>query len=118
MSDPTAFYEAVRRIATACGSTGWVSSIVGVHNWHLALFDQQAQEEVWGNDRTVRVSWKQEVRAELRQIFNGAAFKLILDECTAIHQRVLRSRVWCVGSARSPGPSPSGSTSSSATACG
>ena len=54
--DPTAFYEAVRRIATACGSTGWVSSIVGVHNWHLALFDQQAQEEVWGNDPTVRVS--------------------------------------------------------------
>jgi FAD/FMN-containing dehydrogenase/Fe-S oxidoreductase len=45
-------------------------------------------------DRTVRVSWKQEIRAQLRQIFNGAAFKLILDECTAIHQRVLRSRVF------------------------
>ena len=48
--DPTLFYEAVRRIASACGSTGWVSSIIGVHNWHLALFDQQAQDEVWGND--------------------------------------------------------------------
>ena len=48
--DPTLFYEAVRRIASACGSTGWVSSIIGVHNWHLALFDQQAQEEVWGDD--------------------------------------------------------------------
>ena len=54
--DPTAFYEAVRRIASACGSTGWVSSIIGVHNWHLALFDQQAQDEVWGSDPTVRVS--------------------------------------------------------------
>ena len=54
--DPTLFYEAVRRIATACGSTGWVGSIVGVHNWHLALFDQQAQEEVWGEDPSVRVS--------------------------------------------------------------
>jgi alkylation response protein AidB-like acyl-CoA dehydrogenase len=54
--DPTVFYEAVRRIATACGSTGWVSSIVGVHNWHLALFDQRAQEEVWGEDPTVRIS--------------------------------------------------------------
>ncbi|HXL60431.1 MAG TPA: acyl-CoA dehydrogenase family protein, partial [Mycobacterium sp.] len=54
--DPTLFYEAVRRIATACGSTGWVSSIIGVHNWHLALFDQQAQEEVWGEDPAVRVS--------------------------------------------------------------
>ncbi|MEM4987068.1 FAD/FMN-binding oxidoreductase [Collimonas sp. H4R21] len=45
-------------------------------------------------DRTVRVSWKQEVRALLRQIFNGASFKLILDECSAIHKRVLRGRVF------------------------
>ncbi|HEX7647873.1 MAG TPA: FAD/FMN-binding oxidoreductase, partial [Noviherbaspirillum sp.] len=45
-------------------------------------------------DRTIRVSWKNEVRAQLRQIFNGAAFKLILDECSAIHKRVLRGRVF------------------------
>lgn len=55
-ADPTVFYEAVRRLASACGSTGWISSIIGVHNWHLALFDQQAQDEVWGEDPTVRVS--------------------------------------------------------------
>jgi FAD/FMN-containing dehydrogenase/Fe-S oxidoreductase len=45
-------------------------------------------------DRTVRISWKQEIRAQMRQIFNGAAFKLILDEITARHQKVLRSRVF------------------------
>jgi len=45
-------------------------------------------------DHTVRVSWKNELRAPLRQIFNGAAYKCILDECTAIHKRVLRSRVF------------------------
>ncbi|MES2151642.1 MAG: FAD/FMN-binding oxidoreductase [Pseudomonadota bacterium] len=45
-------------------------------------------------DRTVRISWKQEIRAQMRQIFNGAAFKQILDECTAVHARVLRSRVF------------------------
>ena len=45
-------------------------------------------------DRTVRVSWKAEVRAHLRQLFNGGAFKLILDECSAIHKRVLRGRVF------------------------
>jgi len=54
--DPTIFYEAVRRIASACGSTGWVASILGVHNWHLAQFDQAAQDEVWGEDASVRVS--------------------------------------------------------------
>jgi FAD/FMN-containing dehydrogenase/Fe-S oxidoreductase len=45
-------------------------------------------------DRTIRVSWKTEVRLVLRHIFNGAAFKLILDECTDIHKKILRSRVF------------------------
>ncbi|MFM0227969.1 DUF3683 domain-containing protein [Paraburkholderia dipogonis] len=45
-------------------------------------------------DRTIRVSWKQEIRAELRQIFNGGEFKPILDEAEAIHKQVLRGRVF------------------------
>ncbi|HEX8404951.1 MAG TPA: DUF3683 domain-containing protein, partial [Duganella sp.] len=45
-------------------------------------------------DRTIRVTWKQEIRAQLRQIFSGAAYKLILDEATAVHKRVLRGRVF------------------------
>ncbi|AOJ11249.1 DUF3683 domain-containing protein [Burkholderia mayonis] len=45
-------------------------------------------------DRTVRISWKQEIRAELRAIFNGGEFKQILDEAQAIHKRMLRGRVF------------------------
>jgi len=45
-------------------------------------------------DRTVRVSWKQEVRLPLRQMFSGAAFRPVLEECAAIHKRVLRGRVF------------------------
>ncbi|MBV8667513.1 MAG: FAD/FMN-binding oxidoreductase [Burkholderiaceae bacterium] len=45
-------------------------------------------------DRTIRVSWKTEVRAQLRQIFGGAAFKPILDACLDIHKKVLRGRVF------------------------
>ena len=48
--DPMSFYEAVRDIASACGSTGWVASILGVHAWQLALFPDQAQADVWGAD--------------------------------------------------------------------
>ncbi|MEV6252537.1 3-hydroxy-9,10-secoandrosta-1,3,5(10)-triene-9,17-dione monooxygenase oxygenase subunit [Nocardia sp. NPDC051911] len=55
-ADPVVFYDTVRKIAGACGSTGWVAGIVGVHNWHLALFAQQAQEDVWGEDTEVRIS--------------------------------------------------------------
>lgn len=64
------------------------------------VFDQRLQSQPDATvfsivqDRTVRVSWKTEVRALLRQIFSGAAFKLILDECTALHKKVLRSRVF------------------------
>ena len=49
-SDPIDFYTAVRDIATACGSTGWVSSVVGVHPWQVALFADEAQQAVWGSD--------------------------------------------------------------------
>ena len=55
-ADPLAFYTAVRLIASACGSTGWVASVVGVHPWQLALFPPQAQEDVWGKDPATRMS--------------------------------------------------------------
>ncbi|WP_067798051.1 3-hydroxy-9,10-secoandrosta-1,3,5(10)-triene-9,17-dione monooxygenase oxygenase subunit [Actinomadura formosensis] len=47
-TDPVAFYEVVREISGACGSTGWVAAILGVHSWHLGLFADEAQREVWG----------------------------------------------------------------------
>lgn len=53
---PVDFYTAVKMIASACGSTGWVASILGVHPWHVALFDGKAQEEVWGSDIDTRIS--------------------------------------------------------------
>src|SRR6266446_2129706 len=41
--DPGTFYRAVLEV-------------VGVHNWHLALFPPQAQEDVWGEDPSIQVS--------------------------------------------------------------
>jgi len=45
-------------------------------------------------DHTLRASWKTQIRAPLQQIFSGSAFGAILTECQAIHQRVLKGRVW------------------------
>jgi FAD/FMN-containing dehydrogenase/Fe-S oxidoreductase len=45
-------------------------------------------------DHTLRASWKTQLRAPLQNIFTGGAFEAILKECTAIHQRVLKGRVW------------------------
>src|SRR6266576_3715263 len=55
-ADPLTFYTAVRLIASACGSTGWVSSVVGLHPWHVGLFPLQAQDEVWGEDPATMIS--------------------------------------------------------------
>jgi 3-hydroxy-9,10-secoandrosta-1,3,5(10)-triene-9,17-dione monooxygenase len=53
---PVTFLAAVRQIASACGSTGWVAGVVGVHPWQLALFPPAAQDEVWGTDPATRMS--------------------------------------------------------------
>ena len=45
-------------------------------------------------DHSLRVSWKDEVRAELGAIFDGIAFRRVVEGFDAVHRRVLRSRVF------------------------
>jgi FAD/FMN-containing dehydrogenase/Fe-S oxidoreductase len=45
-------------------------------------------------DRSIRVSWKVEVRATLARIFVGSVFAPVLESCDAIHKRVLQGRVF------------------------
>ncbi|MBB5136864.1 alkylation response protein AidB-like acyl-CoA dehydrogenase [Thermocatellispora tengchongensis] len=47
---PRDFAEAVMAVAQACGSTGWVCGVGGVHPWEMALCDRRLQQEVWGED--------------------------------------------------------------------
>ena len=44
--------------------------------------------------RSLLASWKRDIRDPLRQIFSGLTYQTILEQCTAIHQRVLKSRVF------------------------
>ncbi|RDT04450.1 flavin-dependent monooxygenase [Burkholderia contaminans] len=48
--DPQAFFDIQMALARGCMSTAWVYGVGGVHNWQLALFDERAQQDVWGND--------------------------------------------------------------------
>ncbi len=45
-------------------------------------------------DRTIRVSWKLEIRNPLRSLFLGGAFAPVLAECEAIQRRLLKGRVF------------------------
>ncbi len=55
-SDPNAFFDVQTTIASACPSSAWVFGVVAVHSWQLALFDEQAQIDVWGDDPKTLVS--------------------------------------------------------------
>jgi FAD/FMN-containing dehydrogenase len=45
-------------------------------------------------DHSLRASWKTQLRAPLQNIFTGDVFKPVIAEFNAIHQRVLKGRVW------------------------
>jgi len=52
--DPEDFFEVQITLAEGCMSTAWVLGVVAIHNWQLALFDERAQQDVWGeNDDTL-----------------------------------------------------------------
>src|SRR5215813_8306844 len=53
--DPDIFYQAVIEVGTVCGSSAWILGVIGVHNWHLAIFPPQAQEDVWGEDDSIQL---------------------------------------------------------------
>jgi FAD/FMN-containing dehydrogenase/Fe-S oxidoreductase len=45
-------------------------------------------------DRSLRISWKTEVKAELAGLFSGTDFAPVMAELQAVHARVLKSRVF------------------------
>jgi len=54
--DPQVFYCVGLEIAKHCMSSAWVLGVVAVHNWQLAVFDDQAAQDVWADDPTTLIS--------------------------------------------------------------
>ncbi|WP_213004091.1 flavin-dependent monooxygenase [Parahaliea maris] len=53
---PEVFFRVQMTLAEGCMSTAWVLGVVAIHNWQLALFDDRAQQDVWGEDSGVLIS--------------------------------------------------------------
>lgn len=53
---PNVFFDVQKAIAEGCMSTGWMFGVVGCHPYELALFPDQAQQEVWGSDTSTLAS--------------------------------------------------------------
>ncbi|MGW5276868.1 acyl-CoA dehydrogenase family protein [Streptomyces sp. NPDC004044] len=47
---PVEFMQAAMAVAAASPSAGWVSGVVGVHPWEIAMMAPRLQEEIWGED--------------------------------------------------------------------
>ena len=54
--DPRVFFEIQMALAEGCMSTAWIYGVIAVHNWQIALFDLQAQEDVWRHDTQVLIA--------------------------------------------------------------
>ncbi|GAA0951254.1 hypothetical protein [Actinocorallia libanotica] len=50
------YAETVIEIGRASASAGWVASVVGVHPWQIALFPEETQAEIWGEDPARRLA--------------------------------------------------------------
>lgn len=40
--------DAIFEASAACGSTGWTTAVLALHQWEVAHLPQEGQEEIWG----------------------------------------------------------------------
>lgn len=50
---PVEFMEAAMEVGHSSPPAGWVTGVVGVHPWEIAMMDPRLQEEIWGEDHDV-----------------------------------------------------------------
>ncbi|WP_027873580.1 acyl-CoA dehydrogenase family protein [Spongiibacter marinus] len=53
---PQQFFDVQQTLAEGCMSTAWVLGVVAIHNWQLGMFDDRAQQDVWGDDDSTLIS--------------------------------------------------------------
>lgn len=68
---PNVFYKIQMALAEACMSTAWVYGVVGVHNWQLALYDDQAQKDVWAQNSSTLISSSYMPKAHVQKVQHG-----------------------------------------------
>ena len=65
------FLDAIVALSTASPSAGWVAGVIGVHPWQLALFSDEAQQEMWGQDPQRMHSSSYNPTGKVRRVAGG-----------------------------------------------
>jgi 3-hydroxy-9,10-secoandrosta-1,3,5(10)-triene-9,17-dione monooxygenase len=69
--DPQVFYDVQMTLAEGCMSTAWVYGVIGVHPFQLGLFDDRAQQDVWGKDEATLVSSSYQPVGKVERVEGG-----------------------------------------------
>ena len=72
--DPQVFFEVQMALAQGCMSTAWIYGVIAVHNWQIALFDLQAQEDVWNDDTSVLIASSYMPVGKVEEVDGGFKF--------------------------------------------
>lgn len=54
--NPNVYFDILRTLAEGCMSSAWIYGVIGCHPYELALFHDEAQQDVWGADNSTLVS--------------------------------------------------------------
>ncbi|MGZ4493364.1 MAG: acyl-CoA dehydrogenase [Nocardioides sp.] len=65
------YADAVIEVGRNSASAGWVSSVVGVHPWQIALFPEQTQDEIWGEDPDRRIASSYTPTGRIEKVAGG-----------------------------------------------
>ncbi|MEH6550484.1 MAG: flavin-dependent monooxygenase [Pseudomonadales bacterium] len=71
---PNVFFEVQMKLAEGDMSAAWVLGVVAIHNWQMALFDDQAAQDVWGQDPSVLLSSSYMPVAKIERVEGGFNF--------------------------------------------
>ncbi len=71
---PNTWFDVLIEVAKGCPSTAWVLGVIGVHNWQLALFEDQAQKDVWAKDSSVLISSSYMPAGKVKRVDGGYEF--------------------------------------------
>ena len=85
------FVDAAIELSRASPSAGWVAGVIGVHPWQLALFSEEAQQEMWGADPTAMHSSSYNPTGKAEKVDGGYkvygrwSFSSGCDHCRAVN---------------------------------
>lgn len=71
---PNVYYDVLMTLGEGDMSAAWCYGVIGCHPWQMALFDDRAQQDVWGEDPSTLVSSTYMIQGDARPVEGGFIF--------------------------------------------